>query len=348
MKVLIVKLGAIGDVIMALPMITALRRRDPGVKITWLCGDVSAPVVRLVDGVEVIAISEAALLAGSTGRKIREILTAWLRLFGRRFDLVITPYYDVRYRLLSAAALAKERRRFNRGKGRWWPVPGRYHSDEYVRLVTNVDDATAESAAMPRIDARLSEKIRSLMAASGESVIALAPGGARNALGDSPLRRWPLESYGRLGAELVRRGYRVALTGAASDGWVREAFRDQPVLDLIGQTVLADLIAVYRACAAVVTHDSGPMHLALLAGASTVALFGPTQPSEKVARGERLRVIWGGAELPCRPCYDGKTYAPCLNNRCLVELAPESVADAVEELASRRRDGARPPVMAAR
>ncbi len=332
MKILIVKLGAIGDVIMAMPLVGAIRRRDPRAEIVWMCGEATAPLVAALDRVEPLVVSEAALLGGSAARKIRAVCAAWRRLLGRRFDLIITGYSDRRYRLLSLAARARERRGFDRGGGRWWPTPGRYHGDEYARLFLNRDGPETGPAELPQIDVAPPPELRATLAGLGRGVIALAPGGARNALGDSPLRRWPLASYARLAAELARRGWRIALTGAASDGWTRAAFEKIPVVDLIGKTALIDLIAVYRACGAVVTHDSGPMHLAILAGAPTVALFGPTLPSEKVPRSEKIRVLHGGAGLPCRPCYDGRTYAPCRDNRCLGEIAPAAVADAVEEL----------------
>ncbi len=50
--VLIVKLAAVGDVVMALPMVTALRAEDPDIRITWMCGRKAAPLVRLVEGSE--------------------------------------------------------------------------------------------------------------------------------------------------------------------------------------------------------------------------------------------------------------------------------------------------------
>ncbi len=222
MRALIVKIRSDRGRDHALPMITALRRRDPGAEITWLCGDVSAPIVSLVDGVEVITINEAGLVAGSAFRKLRVVPTSWMRLRGRRFNLVITPYFDPRYRLLSLTTLAIQRRSFNRAKGRWWPVPGRYHGDEYARLVTNVDGPDAERAEFPRFQAPMSERINSLLGNSRDPLVALAPPGAKNLISDSPLRRWPLDSYRRLGFELLRRGYRIAITGAPSDGWVRE------------------------------------------------------------------------------------------------------------------------------
>lgn len=343
MRVLIVKVGAVGDVIMALRMITALRLSDPDAQITWLCGRASAPIVRMADDVEVITLDEVRLHGGATSGRVIEVLRTWWRLLGRKFDLVLTGHSDWRYRILSMTAFASARRSFDR-QGRMWPVPGRYHGDEYCRLVSDVDGPETTAVGNPPLNALVA---RGRLAMLGEyrddacaPIVALAPGGAQNSLSDSPLRRWPLAAYRRLARELLRRGFRVTITGSPSDDWVREGFRDLTVVDAVGQTSLAQLLALYQSCAAVVTHDSGPMHVAMLAEVPTVALFGPTAPSEKIPSGRRVRVIVSEAKLACRPCYDGRSYADCPDNRCMREIRVETVVEAVERLLGDARTAA--------
>jgi len=164
-------------------------------------------------------------------------------------------------------------------------------------------------------------------------VIGLAPGGARNVLADDALRRWPIRRY----RELVRRlridGHRVVIVGGSGDGWVRDEIGAvDGVVDAVGRTTLTELVGVLGACDVVVTHDSGPMHLALAAGTPLVALFGPTNPAERIPRAaEAVTVLHGGAELPCRPCYDGRTYAACDTRECLHQIEVDGVHRAVKE-----------------
>jgi heptosyltransferase-2 len=331
-KVLIVRLNAIGDIVMTLPLLEVLRSRYPAAQVTYVCGETVASIPRLLDRVEVIAVDDRALLMGTFSEKVRALIDVWRRLFGRRFDLVLTLHFDWRFLLLSATALARERRRLNRSRGRRLPVPGRYDGAEYIRLLTEIDGPDAPPARLPELNLTLPNSLRQLFKNCTTPLVALAPGGAKNLVNDSPLRRWPLESYARLARELCRVGYRVAITGASSDAWVGTAFRHLEVIDLIGQTSLVDLLALYQHCSAVVTHDSGPLHFALLARVPTIALFGPISPHERVLAQPWLRVIWGGAGLVCRPCFDGRHYAPCSNNRCMTEIDVELVAEAVEEL----------------
>jgi heptosyltransferase-2 len=183
----------------------------------------------------------------------------------------------------------------------------------------------------------LPEKVKSFFNSHPKPWVALAPGGARNLLREDALRRWPLDRYARLAELLQAEGFQVVLTGAAGDGWVREAFQGSGCLDLIGQTSLGDLVALYARCRLVVTHDSGPLHLAALSGARVLALFGPTNPAEKMPPEGSARALWGGEKLACRPCYDGKNYAPCRRNVCLEGVGVEVVFKNAMEMIREKR-----------
>lgn len=336
-SVLIVKLAAIGDVVMALPMVTALRSADPATRITWLCGATVAPLLRCVEGIdELVVVDDAAVLGGARTRKAQAVLSAWKALRGKRFDLVVTAHSDRRYRMLAARVRSPERRWLGERGARPRLVPGRFHGDEYVRLVTGADDWTAIRFPPPPVratlDAGIAERLGDL---EEQPLIALAPGGARNPARDNPLRRWPLERYAELAGLLVAHGRRVVLTGGPDDTWVRAAFAGLRVTDLIAATTLPGLFALYTRCAAVVTHDSGPLHLADLANVAVVALFGPTAPATMMRESASVAVLWPGAALPCSPCYDGRNFAACSDNRCMQLIAPAAVAAHVEALLAR-------------
>jgi lipopolysaccharide heptosyltransferase II len=335
--VLIVKLAAIGDVVMALPMVSALRAQDVATQITWLCGSTAAPLVERVEGIdECVVVDDVAVLSGNRAQKAQAVMNGWSTLRGRRFDLVITAHSDPRYRMLGARVRAAERRWLGERGGRTRLVPGRYYGDEYVRLVTGIDDERAIRFPPPRVRVTLDSEVAKRIAAfAGRRLIALAPGGARNPARDNPLRRWPLTNYAALARQLVASGDVVLLTGTVDDEWIRAAFVDIDVTDLSGVTTLPGLAALYERCAAVVTHDSGPLHIARLVDARVVGLFGPTMPATILRDSPRTIALWPGVALPCAPCYDGQNYAACPSNRCLQLLAPEVVAASVTTLVGR-------------
>lgn len=339
--VLIVKLAAIGDVVMAMPMVSALLARDPQTRIAWMCGHAAAELVKRVDGVsEVIAVDEAAMLAGSTVAQVAAVFRAWASIRGRQFDAIYIAHSDARYRLLALPAAAKERCWLGGGKHARGKVAGRTHADEYVRMVTGLDDYRAKPFAFPPVRVDLPPDLALRMQAFNPDalpLVVMAPGGARNVVRDNPLRRWPVERYARLADALTQRGLRVAVIGSATDGWVRPAMQAARVLDLIGATDLPALAAVLKQCIAVVAHDSGPLHLSRLVGTPVVSLLGPTPPSMFFRDNQRANVLWPGGALPCAPCYDGIDFANCENNACMKMIEIESVLECACALATGKR-----------
>ena len=315
-----------GDAVMALPMLSALRALHADAHISWLCGRSIRPVLDLVPGIdETIEIDDTRLFSARRADRVREVLHAWRSLAGRRFDLVLIGHRDRRYRLLTATVRRGELRALGHG-GRAAPIPGRSYRDEFVRLATQVDDWHAIHYAAPKLRLQDSEPARQLAdRANARPLIALAPGGARNSARTSPLKRWPLDRYVELSRRLLRDGFAVAIVGDASDDWVSAAFARSGVIDLIGKTSLADLLGVFARCVAVVTHDSAPLHLAALAGAPVVALFGPTDPAAFAPHDANVDVLWPGRALACAPCYDGRDFAACDDNRCMQMIDVESV-----------------------
>src|SRR5215469_11022931 len=132
MRVLIIKISAIGDTIMTLPIVAALRRRYPTASIAWLCSGTTATVVRLVDEIEVISVNEGRLFQGSLPEKLSEVVSVWRKLRRRRYDLVVVGHTNPLFRVLTLSAFVSEWRSLSslRPVKSSWAVPGRYHADE--------------------------------------------------------------------------------------------------------------------------------------------------------------------------------------------------------------------------
>jgi heptosyltransferase II len=330
-RILVVKIGAVGDVIMALPMIRYLRDIYPQASITWICGQQVYALLEHLNIIdELISVDEKRMFHGTRCRQLAEMTALWRKLGGRRFDLVIRGHSDWRYKLLHMFCRVKTVRAFERTNQAIVPIPGRHHSDEYMRLATGVDDSKMLRTDLRNVGAGMPRS--STGSGDCRGVVALAAGGAKNVLRDDALRRWPLPSYRKLAEKLAEQNYRVVVTGGESDMWVCSEFENMPVDILVGKTSIIDLLGVYQRCDLVITHDSGPLHIAGLAGAKLIGLFGPTNPYEKMPRGENSVIVWGGQELACRPCYDGKHYAKCSENSCLQTLTVDTVLEQVIRL----------------
>ncbi len=312
--ILVVKLAAIGDVVMALPLVSALKKRYPDSHITWVVGSIAAPLLRAIPLIDqIIEVNETALLKGSLAQRIRTIGKLWNQIGGRSVDLVLTLHSDPRYRILTWPVRCRDKRSWSHTP----LIPGRYHAQECLRLFDQEEGATERLLEYPSIQLPPSP-----VPVDGRPLVILAPGGAKNTLADNALRRWPVTHYAEL-ARLLSPKARILLTGSASDAWVAPHFQCE---NWIGRLELTQLVALLKQSSLLITHDSGPLHLAKLVKTPTLALFGPTNPSSFTSRQENVEVLWGGERLSCRPCYNGKTYAACTNNICLKNISPEAVA----------------------
>ena len=97
-------------------------------------------------------------------------------------------------------------------------------------------------------------------------------------------------------------------------------------INLGGKTSLLTLAEIYKRARAVITTDSGPMHLAAAVGTPVIALFGPTDPARTGPYGTGHSII--RADLPCSPCLLKK----CPTKKCMEEITSEQVFTAVESM----------------
>ncbi len=339
-RVLIVKLGAIGDVIMLIPAAHQLHLQ--GYSVDWVSGATVLPILRLYPWINPILADEDALLTGSTFARLKALLALWRNIAFRRYSLVATLYYDRRYSLLAAPARSARRLSLSVRDRIYRLLPGRHHTDEYARILLERTD-TLNPEPLPPLPVTATALPASPLAPSARSSVVLAPAGARNLLADDVLRRWPPESYARLAALLLDQQIDVVLIGSPTDTWVQPIFSGLPVTDLIGQLTLPQTLALLDSGTVLVTHDTGPLHLAGITSAGIVALFGPTDPRGRLPQRPGALALWGGDHFACRPCYDGHSFADCPRNDCIRQLTPEFVfAETVAMLDNRAR-GIYPP-----
>lgn len=166
-------------------------------------------------------------------------------------------------------------------------------------------------------------------------LVLLAPGGGRNILRDQPLKRWPVDRWVALARGLEAAGVPLGIIGDQRDAAETAAIRAAvpAASDWSARTSLEVLLDRIATSALLITHDSGPMHLAMLTRTPVVALFGPTDPTIFVDPRADVRVLSAAAGLPCAPCYDGRDYAVCGANRCLTGVSADAVLQTALQMA---------------
>jgi heptosyltransferase-2 len=327
LNILIVKIGAIGDVAMCLPLVSRIKQKHPEARITWLCGEIAKPLLQRIPEIDrIISVDENKLFKGNTAEKVREIFRIWNIFSGASYNETLYFYYSDLYKILILPVRKGQIKRFNKNPSvRIRPVPARHHSFEYLSVFEGESTGVTAEISYPAFilteeDFRLLQELK-----DQNNLIALSCGGAKNFLRNDDLRRWPVGHYTRLAGLLIEKGYSIVLTGAASDAWVSEHFRDVKHHNFIGKLNLPEFVSLLSLCRMLITHDSGPLHLADIAGIPSFGLFGPTNPGDFRSLHPLSKYHWGGENLSCRPCYDGRSYAPCLSNVCMQQISPEDV-----------------------
>ncbi|RYZ93004.1 MAG: glycosyltransferase family 9 protein, partial [Proteobacteria bacterium] len=316
-KILIIKIGAIGDIVMSLPMLQFLNLDERKCEITWVCGKSVAALVKSIPEISnVVVVDDHKILNGSFIQKTFEIIKTWKTIGFKGFDLTLVGHSNRGYRLFTALTRSKVIRSFGTAPdGHMLPSHGRSHSAEYVRLATGFNGSDLPAPSPYEL----------FQHQPVSKTVGIAPGGAKNLKRDTPHRRWPIGAYVQLAEQLIQRGFAVSIFGGPSDAWVLPAFENLKVKILVGNLSLIETAKSMSEHQLIITHDSGPAHLASLSATPLITLFGPTNPRNFAPLGSRKRFLITRKWLACQPCYDGLECAPCKDFLCMSSISVDQV-----------------------
>ena len=321
----------LGDTVMALPVLRALRSGLDGRRIT-LVGPWAPLLIGqgVADGRVAYPRGPRKRLAAARGLRrlggdavlllpnsIESALAAWL--WGARW--IIGYATDGRGRLLSHALAP--------------PVPRRHQVDEYLGLLgpLGIDGAEATPRWLPEGDAQ-NERLEALLPSGG--VNSRPRIGIHLGAAFGPSKLWPAELIAGLCRELRQRRLVPVLLGTPSEEAIANgivAATGGDVVSLVGRDAPELLPGLLARLDALVSMDTGVAHLAAAVGVPVVALFGPTDPGLTAPRGAGTSVIW--KPPPCSPCF----LPECpIEHPCMRAIGVEEVLAAVEaRLGARRR-----------
>lgn len=281
MKILLWKIGALGDIIMTTPLVRQLRRAMPSGSIHYLTGRGCAGILAGNPHIDqVMRFDESILYKGRLGA-LRNVLPLL-----RGYDCIFTLDKHWIFPLLARMAGAPIRIGFRRRphEGLLLTRTVRYaalrHEIDYY-----LDLAAAAGWPVARDDIALEGPVEARFACE-PGFVALINSGGENANESSNVRRMPDALFGAL-VEACAARQPVVFLGANSEAAYYDRFAGAGRSNLCGRTSLAEATAVLRQAARVISSDTGLMHLAAAVNSQVTAVFGPTHPQRKCPPGAR-------------------------------------------------------------
>lgn len=334
-NILIIKLSAIGDVIHALPVASALKKDNPDAKITWI---VEKPAYDLLTNNpyidEIIIFDKKRFKSVSGLIKYGPILARQLQ--SRNFDLVIDLQGLFKSAAIALLSGAKKRLVYCNARELSHLVSqrvcGEYSEGHVIDRYLDVVRYLGVNVDKPHFEVNSTDqesgKAKAIAASAGLDITkpyaVLAPGT------NWPNKCWPTNYFAELADKLFDTGVIPVIIGGPKDDVLYQEIANKasvPPIDLVGKTSLKELAYVIKKARVFVGGDTGPMHLAVAVNTSVVALFGPTDPERNGPYGDSHIVIRSNEE--CAGCWKRK----CPKDRdCLSVINADTVFRSVQKL----------------
>jgi ADP-heptose:LPS heptosyltransferase len=330
-RVLIVLLGAIGDVVRALPLLGRVRRAWPAAHIAWAVEPKSAPILRGHPWLDEIILYDRKYAPWS-------FVQFLVKIRGGGFDLAIDLQRHSKSGLIARVSGARDRIGFAAANTKEYNYlfstrqiepqpPMRLKLEQYQAFGDALGIAPVPIEFGLAADADESARVRELLNGAPRPLLGVI-------LGSSwPSRIYFPESVAAVIRELARPApecaplFPVLIGGAEETALAAEVMRNLDgigALNLAGRTSLRELAAVFAQCAVAFGPDSGPMHIAAAVGCPVVSLWGATAAERSAPWGFGDFAIRAG--IPCYPCYLRR--CP-IGRECMRRIAPSTVAASV-------------------
>ncbi|MDP7034604.1 MAG: glycosyltransferase family 9 protein, partial [Planctomycetota bacterium] len=351
-RILVIKLWAIGEVVLATPVFEALRQKYPDAQIDLLVGKTALAVVEHNPHLSsVIPIDESIFLR----LRLREIIRLARRLQPAKYDTAILLHKVFIYGVFARLCGIRRRLGLSRGFEGFAltdRIPQATHHvhrvEEYLSVLGPLGIQTSLRPTTIFLRPKAHESANQLL--SKETLqdpppptISLLPtGGANDAAGQLGTnfltKRWPIPSYLELADRLSQQGARVLILGGPAEQRLRPSFEslDSPNLHIwIGETDLETTMGLLHASDLVVSNDSGPMHIASALGIPVLAAFGPTYTQVARPLSPGSRVLTGSTPCTCHVREDvfPNIVPTCKQDQiCLKSVTVDQMIEAATEM----------------
>jgi len=322
-RTLVIQTAFLGDVILTLPLLRALKKDTPvqflGVVITPECAD----VLEGEESIDRVIVYEKRKKTGGSFNKIVKEIT------GEKFSSAFIPHRSFRSALLAWRAGIKTRVGFSTSPAAWLytdRVPHHYTLPEVQRNLSLLDVCTRDRSIFTEWFAPVHVK----QTHDGVRIV-ISPGTQWKT------KMWISERYAEVITFCVSQGWRVDLCGGRNDinvcNEISHSLESPLVANHCGKTTIKEMFDIIGDANAVITNDSAPIHIANECGTPVIGIFGPTVPEFGFApRGIYDQVVQTNG-LICRPCMiHGGDVCPLGTHLCMKEISTDQVIEALQRV----------------
>lgn len=346
-KILIIKPSSLGDVIHALPFLKAIKDTFHGTHIEWLISKncegilIENPLIN-----ELIVFDKDSWKSlENISKTLREIKTLIKTLRAKKFDMVIDLQGLLRSGIMTFFARAplkigfKDSREGSRifYNKKVSTEKGLHAVDKNLEVAREIQKAQGQEARGKRqekiefplyIDESAMNNVKNLLGNINEYIVVVPSARWQT-------KRWPSEYFGLL---ILKIPVPCVITGSKADIKIAQDVMNTSRgkgINLCGKTNLQELITLIAGAKAIVSNDSGPIHIGAALGIPLIALFGPTDPMRtgpygwsgihNKQRSKNIKVIQAG--LPCSPCFKKRCKEPLCMSKISVEMVLEELGE---------------------
>jgi lipopolysaccharide heptosyltransferase II len=334
-KILVIRFSSIGDIILTIPVLRALRRKYPYAKLCLLVKKEFFGLTKLFPYIDRVLFLDPDDGLSGLIKLIKEINS-------ERFDLLVDLHWNLRSMLIYFFTRVKVKVHYSKYPFRrllriWFKLKTvllKHHIIElYFKPLARFNIFPDNCPPELKINNKLKEYVLNCLSELGISdkdlVIGLCPGAKWET------KRLPVERFVDVGNRLMEElNAKIVIVGDSNDvtvGKKIEAWMNKKPLNLVNWTSLLELIAIIERCDILITNDSAPLHIGVALNVPTVSIFGPTTLDLGFGPYGNGKHIVLEKDLPCRPCSShGSRRCPRKTHECMKSITTEEIISAVK------------------
>ena len=343
-KILVELLHGIGDIVCAVPMLRALRKRFPLARIDVVvkfqtCADVRQCADVRLDNCYVLNVYSGVGSIYKFAKKCRKT----------GYDIgIAAPHTSVSKAYFFMEVMAKVHKWFGVQKNGLFfdTLPKDCHHVKSYSLAVEGLLGNGVAIEEPRLFPELNKgKIRKIECYNVEDLVGVCIGNADYTysypllrLGKVYAKEWGIENMRDLIKKVLSLNMHVVLLGGKQEEQLLPVLRDvlgsDKVLNMVGKTNIVESMMLAKKCKCVVGVDTGMMHIAAAVGTSTVSIFGCTSPYKHSVYASNAASVFHPEYCEKSPCYGSKMYVKCTDRKCLKKISVDEVCKLVNQTIS--------------